>query len=239
MSLDEELIRALDIAFQESDVSGVRLSEDKASVELLVEVRFLPETGPEADERRILVFRKPALLQVLVRLETSYKDPSLGPAIPISGLDDLEQLFASLVWTDSQMQAWEYIDAPRLPGGEWPDSVSLDMPFQDGSEEHRFWWGLQGFSESQPNGERFDIEGLIYFADLEVYQADGKEIALAVFAADGRRWWDALYGRNEYSSQEVQRVASAGPSWRAKGSHASLIIPAGPEAPSDIGLREP
>jgi hypothetical protein len=106
MSVDGELIRALDFAFQESDVAGVRLSEDEAAVELLVEVRFLPETGPEADDSRILAFRQPALLRVLVRLQTGFEDPHLGLAIPLSGLDDLEHVFASLVWTDSQMQTW-------------------------------------------------------------------------------------------------------------------------------------
>lgn len=120
-----------------------------------------------------------------------------GPVIPLSGLDVVEDFFASLSWSGA-MHGWKFLDDPSLTR-DWP---SL------------YWFNECGRTEGDTSAS-YLIEGTVTFENLQVMRADTAPQRLDEFIADGQRQWQAVFGHDERLSVEAQRAAQDGaPSWR-------------------------
>jgi hypothetical protein len=96
---DDETRAGLEAALNEADVLGIRLDPAGAWCDVLVHVLALPESGPlDSDPRRVLRLAMPGLVSILLRADRAGK-AGYGPVIPLSGLDAVEDFFASLTWS--------------------------------------------------------------------------------------------------------------------------------------------
>jgi hypothetical protein len=144
-------------------------------------------------------------IRVLLRED---RQDGYGPAIPFAGLDDVESFFTSLGGWDA-MYGWEFVDRPARTS-DWPDKPSLTADLRPGPSSHSLFW----FTECWiPDGARYCIEGTIDFDDLEITRANGARQPVDEFVAEGRRWWDVLYGRSGNPPQ-AQVTPPEAPSWR-------------------------
>lgn len=201
------------MALNEAHVLGIRLGQPGAWCDLLLHVLALPEAGPPGpDARRILRLTSPAQVRVLLRREHPGPD-GYGPAITLAGLDAVEDFFASLSWSGS-MSGWRFLDDPSL-ARDWPDRPSLAIDVRPVAGSHSMYWFSECGRDEDGTSASYCVEGTVTFEDLEVLHADATLQSLDEFTADGRRFWEALYGRDERVSVPVQQAAQDRmPSWR-------------------------
>jgi hypothetical protein len=230
MRWDEETRTAVEAALNEADVLGVRLEPSGAWCDLLLHVLALPQAGPlDPDARRILRLTLPARVRVLLRTEQTGPG-RYGPAIPLAGLDAVEDFFASLSWSGS-MYGWKFLDDPSLTR-DWPARPSLTIDVRPGAGSHSLFW----FNEcGREEDGAYCIEGTVAFEDLQVLRADATPQPLDQFTADADRYWKALHGRDERLSVDAQRAARDGtPSWRSYVRNTVTI-----SGPSEPGIGSP
>jgi hypothetical protein len=228
----------MDVALNEADVLGIRLDQAGAWCDLFLHVLALPETGPlDPDARRIL--RLTMLGRVSILLRRDRVDPAgYGPVIPVSGLDAVEDFFASLSWSGS-MYGWKFLDDPSLTR-DWPARPSLTVEIRPGAARHSLYWFNECGRAEGNTSAAYLIEGAVTFEDLEVMRADATPQPLGEFIADGQRHWQALRNRDQRLSAEAQRAAQDGtPSWRqyvhnavTAGPATTAVKPASPIPPS-------
>lgn len=201
------------MALNEADVLGVRLEPSGAWCDLLLHVLALPETGPlDPDARRILRLTLPRQVRVLLRTDQT-GSAGYGPVIPLTGLDAVEDFFASLSWSGS-MYGCKFLDDRSLTR-DWPDQPSLTIDIRPGAGSHSLFWFNECGREEGDTNVAYCIEGTVTFEDLEVLRADETPQPLDEFIAEGHRFWQALHGGDERVSVEAQRAAQDGtPSWR-------------------------
>jgi hypothetical protein len=210
---DSETRAGMDVALNEAGVLGIRLDRAGAWCDLLLHVLALPETGPlDRDARRILRLSMPAQVSILLRAELA-EPVGYGPVVPLSGLDAVEEFFASLSWS-GEMYGWKFLDDPSLTG-DWPARPSLTVQIRPGAASHSLYWFNECGRTEGDTSTAYLIEGTATFEDLEVMRADATPQQLDEFIADGRRFWEALFNHDQRLSGEAQRVAQDGtPSWR-------------------------
>jgi hypothetical protein len=210
---DQRTIEAVDIGLNEADVLGLRLDPEGAWCDLLLHVCALPEGGPlYPDARRLFRLRSPSQVRVLLRRRDNMGS-GYGPVVPLVGLEEVEAFFASLRWAGS-MYGWKFLDAPELTS-DWPERPSLTLDLRGDLGAHSLYWFNECGRDEGDAKVSYCIEGEVRFVDLEVLRADGTLQAIGEFTADGRRYWEALHGRDSRLSVEAQQVAQAGtPSWR-------------------------
>jgi hypothetical protein len=203
----------MDLALNETDVLGIRLDRAGAWCDLFLHVLALPETGPlDPDARRILRLIMPGRMSILLRRDRLGQD-GYGPVIPVSSLDAVEDFFASLSWSGS-MYGWKFLDDPSLIR-DWPARPSLTVEIRPGAAPHSLYWFNECGREEGDTSAAYLIEGAVTFENLDVMRADATPQRLDEFIADGRRYWQALHGRDQRLSVEAQRAAQDGtPSWR-------------------------
>ena len=205
MRWDEETRAAVDVALNEADVLGIRIEPSGAWCDLLLHVVALPETGPlDADARRILRLTSPAQVRVVLRTDRT-GSAGYGPAIPLPGLDTVEDFFASLGWSGS-MYGWKFLDDPSLTH-DWPARPSLTIGIRPGAGPHSLFWFNECGREEGRASVAYCIEGTVTFGDLEVLRADATPQPIDEFIADGHRYWQALRGHDARLSVEAQRAA--------------------------------
>lgn len=136
-----------------------------------------------------------------------------GPAIPLTGIDAVEDFFASLGWSGT-MYGWKFLDDPSLTH-DWPPSPSLTIDVRADAGSHTLYWFNECLREEGDGNVAYCIEGTVTFEDLEVLRADGTPQPLDEFTADGRRYWHALHAQDDRLSSEAQRAAQTRtPTWR-------------------------
>ncbi|MEO3747259.1 hypothetical protein [Plantactinospora sp. B5E13] len=210
MTWDELTRTGLEYALNEAEVVGLRPTSSDSVCELLLHVRAQPEEAArDHDPRRLLRLRRVTRIRVLLREE---RQDGYGPAIPMSSLNDVESFFASLGGWES-MYGWEFLDRPSRTD-DWPHEPSLTVDVRSGHAPHSLFWFTECWRPG--DGARYCIEGTVDFDDLEVAYADGTVEPLARFIAEGRRWWELLFGRNG-RPPEVQTTSTEAPSWRKPG----------------------
>ncbi|GIE89606.1 hypothetical protein Areg01_74880 [Actinoplanes regularis] len=206
---DEQTRTGLETALNEAEVVGLRLNSSDQTCELLLHVCAQPEraTG-DPDPRRVLRLLRATRIRVLLR-EDRLGD--YGPAIPLADLDDVESFFRSIGGWDA-MYGWEYLDRPSRTD-DWPEEPSLTVDLRPGPASHSLFW----FTECWKPGDdtRLCIEGTVDFEDLEITYADRTAEPLEQFIAEGRLWWDVLFGRTKHPPQ-VQVTSAEAPSWRGR-----------------------
>ncbi|MEV0895940.1 hypothetical protein [Actinoplanes sp. NPDC049802] len=216
MAWNEQTRVGLETALNEAEVVGLRLSSVDSACELLLHVCAQSEQVTESrDPRRLLRLLRPARIRVLLRED---RQDGYGPAIPLTGLADVESFFASLDGWDS-MYGWEFLDRPHRVD-DWPEEPSLTVEVGAGAASHSLFW----FTECWRTDDevRFCIEGTVDFDDLEVTYADGVGESVEQFIAEGRRWWDVLFGRTGRPPQ-VQATSAEAPSWRERRPGTSFV----------------
>ena len=210
---DEGTREGIETALNEADVLGIQLDPAGAWCDVLVHVLALPESGPlDRDARRVLRLNVPGQVSILLRTDRAGL-AGYGPVIPLSGLDAVEDFFASLSWSGA-MYGWKFLDDPSLTR-DWPARPSLTVQVRSGTASHSLYWFNEcGRTEGDAIAS-YLIEGTVTFEDLEVMRADAVPQRLAEFIADGQRQWQAVFGHDERLSIEAQRAAQNGtPSWR-------------------------
>lgn len=214
----------LETALNESDVVGIRLDPSGAHVDVLLHVIALPESGPlTKDGRRIMRLTRPAELQFLLRRDPVGEQVALHPAIPLADLEAVEDFLDSLSWGGS-IYGWRFFDEPSLTS-DWPTEPSLRVSVRTDGGAHSFYWFNECGVVRNGDTKTFCIEGTVTFDDLELLDADEREIPIETFIADGVRQWEALYAQDERLSVEAQRESQAGaPKWRswAVGSQSAI-----------------
>lgn len=212
--VEQTLFERLETALNESDVLGVRLAADGSTVDVLLHVLGLPEYGPiSPDSRRVLQLTNPSTLRFLLRTNTLESPTDQSPAIPLRDMGAVEDFFASLSWGGS-MYGWTFFDDEALTG-DWPNEPSLTVEVREEAAGHTFYWFNECAQGERDDTRSYCIEGTIAFDDVRVLDADGGEVPLETFIADGERFWTALHERDERLSSEAQRQAQQGaPKWR-------------------------
>jgi hypothetical protein len=93
-----------------------------------------------------------------------------GPVIPLSGLDVVEDFFASLSWSGA-MYGWKFLDDPSLTR-DWPARPSLTVEVRPGTASHSLsWFNECGRTEGDTSAS-YLIEGTVTFENLQVMRAD-------------------------------------------------------------------
>ncbi|MGH3292572.1 MAG: hypothetical protein ACRDP7_12260, partial [Trebonia sp.] len=205
---DGETRAGIEAALNEADVLGIRLDPAGAWCDVLVHVLALPENGPlDRDARRILRLTAPGQVSILLRTDRAGQ-PGYGPVIPLSGLDAVEDFFASLSWSGS-MYGWKFLDDPSLTC-DWPLEPSLTVQARPGAAPHSLYWFNECGRAEGDTSAPYLIEGTVTFEDLKVMRADATPQRLDEFIADGRRQWQAVFGHDERLSVEAQQAAQNG-----------------------------
>jgi hypothetical protein len=146
LAMHPKLTHKLDIAFEGSEVTFFKVSEDGTEVELFVEVLSLPESGPMGeDPRRIVVFKNASSFRALVRQKADPERKAWKEMVtlPLRDIPHLNELIASLEFKDD-MTNWRHFDA-ALRTEDWPDQISLETTLSGNGGSHSFWWGFEGF----------------------------------------------------------------------------------------------
>jgi hypothetical protein len=204
---NEQTRTGLETALNESEVVGLRIASSDSACELLLHVCAQREgVAKDPDPRRVLRLLHSTRVRVLLRGD---RQDGYGPAIPLADLDEVESFFTSLGGWDA-MYGWEFLDRPSRTG-DWPEEPSLTVDLRPGRSSHSMFW----FTECwRPDDDvRYCIEGTVDFDDLEVTRADGTHEPVEEFIAEGRRWWDVLFGRSGHPPQ-LQVAPPDAPSWR-------------------------
>ncbi len=149
-----------------------------------------------------------------------------GPPIPLADLEELDRFFAGLSWS-GEMYGWRFLDDDSR-GSDWPAPASLELPLADGSgtgaATHSLYWFNECGRGSADAAEAFCVEGVISFEDLQVLRADGSDVPLEEFVADGRRYWSALHENDERLSSRAQAAAAANAArWRGPPASSSVV----------------
>jgi hypothetical protein len=208
----------------ESTVCGLRYDADRDEGRLLIEVEALPEVGPiDRDPRRAVVMSSVDSIEVILR---SDRVGGYGPVLPLGSLDDLEQFFAELSWAHP-MYGWQFVDVPDA-GPAWQVEPSLQLGPGRGVAAHSLHW----FTECGAAGRTgqllsYVLHGVVRFEELRVERADGGSLPLALFLADGARWWKAFReGDSRLAAQGQREAASVSLRWRKWPESSSVIVPA-------------
>jgi len=211
--MDEGTRDGIETALNEADVLGIQLDPAGASCDVLVHVLALPESGPlDRDARRVLRLARPGQVSILLRADRA-GEAGYGPVIPLSGLDAVEDFFASLSWSGA-MYGWKFLDDRSLTR-DWPARPSLSVQVRPGTASHSLYWFNECGRAEGDTSVSYLIEGTVTFEDLEVMRADAVPERLDEFIADGQRQWQAFFGHDERLSGEAQHAAQNGaPSWR-------------------------
>lgn len=160
-------------------ISGV-VDVPVATVELVLDVLTLPESGPApANSRRLLRLTGASRVVASYR-EASWDDDTAPPApLEPDGLTQLIDDFGAL-----PVYGWEFIDKGDEQFDRWRNRLSFDVT-ASGTGSHT----IDLFQE---DGNRI-LDFRAWFAELSVSDESGTEIPLSEFIAGGTRWWDAMY----------------------------------------------
>jgi len=184
----DELRKDVNVALNEACLTGLAVDETERKARITLEVLALPESGPPRDDPRVLIVLAP-VGRVWASLRMGrWNDEAAGvqPLI-LSQLMDVVRSFGG-----QHIYGWEFIDA-RDRVAALVDRVSLDVRL---GEADGLGHTLDLFQESTTGPDRI-LDLRLWFDRLYVFRptAEGNLVRLPTdqFAAEGVRWWDALY----------------------------------------------
>lgn len=182
MTIDDDTAAALGVALNEADLLGVEYDAEQNLVKVTLSVLTLPdERSPEpADPRRQLILTNVGRVVAALR-ESRWDD--LSAESVLFGIDDLREMVQS--FGGLPLYGWQFVNNDDSTLAYWMPRSSLVLEPAGGSMANRI-------SLFQEDGRRH-LDLWIWFDDLLVRDPDGSPIALPVFIADGKQWWDALY----------------------------------------------
>jgi hypothetical protein len=186
VDLTEDLCNDLGVALNEATLVDVAVDPSTWTGYVTLAVLTLQEEGLSPEDNRVLL-----VLQPVGRIAASlrhglWNDPSAPvEQFTIDQLSEIVRSFGQL-----PIYGWEFFDVPESgPFSQWSDRLSLDVRRGTDACSHT----LDLF---QDDAGRRILDLRLWFERLEVRDPRGAVIPLDRFAADGRRWWDALHRGN-------------------------------------------
>jgi hypothetical protein len=182
MKLAEEQILGLNIALEEAVLLGLEVDSKRRMAAATFAVLTLPETGPVPEDRRVQFLFAPVGRIAASLRNGRWDDPKAGVSqFKLEELLGVVQSFKGL-----PIYGWEFFDMTIANNFDrWVDRCSIDLQLGEDGHAHT----IDLFQEG-PN-RHLDIR--LWFDEFIIRNPTGGEIALADFAADGKRWWDGLY----------------------------------------------
>ncbi|MBF6164398.1 hypothetical protein IU486_06365 [Streptomyces gardneri] len=171
----------LNVALSEAACLGLAVDEAANELRLDLEVLTLPEQGTAADDYRVQVTLT-GVSRVAASLRTQHWD-DLAPRVLPLRLDGLDQAIRS--FGGGRLHGWEFIDIDDSGWALWSELLSFDTRIDDHESAH-----VLEFSQEEGIDPR-ELDVRVWFDDIVVYDARGKQIPLKDFIAGGARWWQA------------------------------------------------
>jgi hypothetical protein len=162
---------------------GVRVDTASWTAYVTLDVLSLPEDGPPPEDRRVLLVLHP-VGRIAASLRHGLWNDETAPVEPftVDRLDEVVQSFGHL-----SIYGWDFFDVPESENfARWSKHLSLDVSTGAGTLTH-------SLALSQDDAGRRTLNCRLWFDGLTVRDPAGAMIPLERFAADGRRWWDALH----------------------------------------------
>jgi hypothetical protein len=177
MQITHDQRNAFGVAFNEATLHGLELDEGRRIVAVTLEVLTLPEDGPAPSDSRVQV-----VLQPVGRIAASLREGSDTSAqvVPFTA-EELTAVVDSVAGVN--LYGWNYIDTHEKELAEWGERLSFDWRAGPDGLSH----SLYLFQE----GPR-DLDLLVWFDELRVFDPSYREIPIAEFLDGGRRWWEAF-----------------------------------------------
>jgi hypothetical protein len=188
MAAWEELRTDLGVALNEADLLGFEVDPGRRIANATFRVLTLPAEGPPPADRRVQMLFRP-VGRVAASLRNGFWNDEAAEVVPFS-LAELLGVVES--FGGYPIYGWEFFDVHDRELARWGNRLSLDWRS-----------GADGLSRSisvfqcSNGGPVRHLDLCVWFDELEVRRPDGSTIALEEFAAEGRRWWDALFARDK------------------------------------------
>jgi hypothetical protein len=177
MQITDEQRNAFGVAFNEATLHGLELDEGRRIVAVTLEVLTLPEDGPAPSDSRVQV-----VLQPVGRIAASLREGAdTGAQVVPFTAEELTGVVDSVAGVN--VYGWNYIDTHERELAEWGERLSFDWRAGPGGLSH----SLYLFQEGPP-----DLDVLVWFDELRVFDPSYREIPIAEFLDGGRRWWEAF-----------------------------------------------
>ena len=177
MQITDDQRDAFGVAFNESTLHGLEFDKSRRIVAVTLDVLTLPEAGPAPSDSRVQV-----LLQPVGRIAASLRERAdTGAQILPFTAEELTAVVDSVAGFN--VYGWDYIDVHDRELAKWGECLSFDWRASPGGLSH----SLYLFQE----GPR-DLDLLVWFDELRVFDSSYREILIPEFLDGGRRWWEAF-----------------------------------------------
>lgn len=181
----DSLVVLLNHALNEARFLDLRLEGPNA----LIEVRGLtypPDGEPEAALFTLCLVNFGRMAASLRRGDWN---DDLAPIIPLN-VDSLSSDLQPHLGRD--LYGWDFVNSKEETRKNWISRLSLNMERTTGSQ-------LNSLDLFQDGSCHLDL--CIWFEQLKVLRADGREVNPEHFGRDGKAWWDAFNGGDPRTSQ--------------------------------------
>jgi hypothetical protein len=149
-----------------------------------LQVATLPNSAVEPESLRVQLVLSP-VGRVAASLRHGLWNDEDAPVEAFS-LDRLSAVVRSYV--ELPIYGWEFVDTGREQQQRWSERLSFDMTLAADGHNHT----LLLFRDVSPY-----LEVLIWFDNLDVRRADDTPVEIEEFMEGGRRFWDAVFGREQ------------------------------------------
>lgn len=170
----------LDTALSEATCLGLAVDAADARLRIELEVLTLPGDGQAADRRVTLTLS--GVSRVAASLRQQRWD-DLEPRIFPLTIDTLGEAIAG--FGGGALHGWNFIDLDDSGWSLWSELLSFDTTVGDLSPAHVLEFSLQEGTDPR------ELDVRIWFTDLSIHTAGGRQLEVDQFAAGARRWWKA------------------------------------------------
>ena len=184
MAVWEKLRTDLGVALNEADLLGVEVDPNRRIASATFNVLTLPLEGPPPQDRRVQMVFKP-VGRVAASLRNGCWNDEAAQLLPFA-LTELLEVVQS--FGGQPIYGWEFFDIHEQQLAKWGHRLSLD--WRSGSDGTSRSITL---FQSSGRGPVRHLDLCVWFDAIEVRSPNGTVIPLEEFAANGRRWWDAMH----------------------------------------------
>ncbi|MBF6295955.1 hypothetical protein IU459_00155 [Nocardia amamiensis] len=171
----------LNVALSEATCLGLAVDEAANQLRLDLEVLTLPEHGTASEDYRVQVTFT-GVSRIAASLRAQHWDDLEPRVLPLQ-LDGLDEAIRS--FGGGRLHGWEFIDLDDSGWALWSELLSFDTRIDDHKSAH-----VLEFSQEEGIDPR-ELDVRVWFDGITVHDAQGKQIPLADFIANGVRWWKA------------------------------------------------
>ncbi|QIS08032.1 hypothetical protein [Nocardia arthritidis] len=179
--LDGMDTNGLNTALAEATCLGLEVDEPGRRLRLDLEVLTLQEDGSTREHNRVsLTFAGVSRVAASLRIQKwDDVDPRVLP-LTLDGLADAIHSFGG-----GRLHGWEFIDIDDSGWAIWGELLSFDTLIDQHVSAH-----VLEFSQEEGIDPR-ELDVRVWFDNIIIEDANGREIPLQDFVAGGVRWWQA------------------------------------------------